>query len=78
MCAFAHMKSTDMCRFLLVSLSMNAMSAQSTIPHRRKVLRQMTSGLGMNGLYTVILEQIMRQGGDGEIGDGSPNVGLTV
>ena len=71
MCAFIHILFTDVSRILLVSLSMNVILAQSTIGQRREVLRQMTSGEGMDGVYAAILEQIMGQGGDkGKLGMG--------
>jgi len=60
-----------MSRFLVVSLSMKAILAQSTIPRGREVLRQMTCGLGMDSIYAAIMERITGQGGDkGKLGMG--------
>ena len=48
---------------------MNAILAQSTIHRRREMLRQMTSGLGMDSVYAAILERIIGQEGDkGKLG----------
>jgi len=43
---------------------MNAILAQKTIRGRREVLRQMASGVGVDGVYAAILGQIMRQDGE--------------
>ena len=50
---------------------MNAILAQSTIRLRREILRQMTGGIGLGGVYAATLEWIMGQDGDkGKLGMG--------
>jgi len=51
-------------RFLLVSLSIDAILYESTISRRREKLGEMTSGLELGGAYGATIERIKVQDGD--------------
>jgi len=51
-------------RFLLVSLSIDAILHESTIYRRREKLRKMTGGLGLEDVYGATMERIRAQDGD--------------
>jgi len=59
---------TDRCnsRFLLVSLSIDAILQETTIHRRRQKLREMTDGLGLEDAYSATLGRIKGQGGERE------------
>jgi len=50
-------------RFLLASLSMDAIFAGATIHQRRQALRRVANGLGFQDAYSTILDRIGQQGG---------------
>src|SRR5205807_47038 len=52
-----------MCRFLLVSLNMDAILAEVTISQRRKKLAEMTRGNGLSDAYTATLTRLKAQKG---------------
>jgi len=52
-----------LCRFLLVSLNIDAILAEVTIRQRRKKLGEMTQGSGLSEAYTVTLARIKAQKG---------------
>ena len=52
-----------MCRFLLVSLNINAILAEVTISQRRKKLDEMTQDNGLSEAYTAILTRLKAQKG---------------
>ena len=58
-----HYQLIDMFRFLLVSLSIEAILQESTIYRRRERLRKMTDGLGLGDVYGATIERIKAQGG---------------
>ena len=49
-------------RFLLISLSIDAILDEATISKRRERLDLMTSGLGLDGAYDATLDRIKVQG----------------
>ena len=51
-----------MARFLLISLSIDAILSEATIRKRREKLDLMTSGLGLDGAYDATLDRIKGQG----------------
>ena len=51
-----------MARFLLISLSVDAILDETTIGKRRERLELMTSGLGLDGAYDATLDRIKGQG----------------
>ena len=51
-------------RFLLVSLSIEAILGETTIRQRRVKLKQMSSGQNVGDVYTATLERIRAQGED--------------
>jgi len=51
-----------MARFLLISLSIDAILSEATIRKRRERLDLMTSGLGLDGAYDATLDRIKGQG----------------
>jgi len=51
-------------RFLLVSLSIDAILHESTAHRRREKLVKMTDGLGLGGVYGATIERIKAQAGD--------------
>ena len=59
-----HYRLIGMFRFLLVSLSIEAILQESTIYRRRERLRKMTDGLGLGDVYGATIERIKAQGGD--------------
>ena len=52
-----------MSRFLLVSLSIDAILQETTARRRRQKLNAITNGLGLESAYGQTLSRIMRQGG---------------
>ena len=50
-------------RFLLASLNMDAVLAESTIHQRRQVLHKIAKGLGLQDAYDTTLDRIRKQGG---------------
>ena len=50
------------CRFLLVSLIMDAILDDVTIHERRQTLHKMTNGLGLDDAYSTTLDRIREQG----------------
>ena len=50
-------------RFLLVSLSMNAILAEATIRRRRQALLRVVGGLNLPDVYSTTLDRIRQQGG---------------
>ena len=50
-------------RFLLVSLSMNAILAEATIRRRRQALQRVIRGLSLQDVYSTTLDRIKQQGG---------------
>ena len=59
-----HYQLINIFRFLLVSLSIDAILQESTIYRRRERLNEMTGGMGLGGAYDAIIERIKAQGGD--------------
>ena len=55
---------TDTSRFLLISLTMDAILGEITAYGRRQKLRTMTEGLDLNDVYGATLERIKEQGGE--------------
>jgi len=53
-----------MCRFLLVSLNVDAILQETTISRRRQKLGAITDGLGLGGAYSETLSRIKGQGGE--------------
>ena len=51
------------CRFLLVSLNVDAILGEVTIRQRRKKLEEMTQGNGLSGAYTATLSRMKAQKG---------------
>ena len=51
------------CRFLLVSLNVDAILGEATIPRRRKKLEQVTRGNGLSDSYTAALTRLKAQKG---------------
>jgi len=51
-------------RFLLISLTMDAILGEATAYGRRQKLGAMTEGLDLNGVYGATLERVKRQGGE--------------
>src|SRR6195952_3473762 len=54
----------DTSRFLLISLTMDAILGETTAYGRRQKLRTMTEGLDLNDLYGATLERVKEQGGE--------------
>ena len=52
------------CRFLLVSLNIDAVLHESTISRRREKLSKMTNGLELGDVYDATIERIKAQDGD--------------
>jgi len=52
-----------LCRFLLVSLNIDAILAEVTIRQRRKKLKEMTQGNGLSEAYTATLTRVKAQKG---------------
>ena len=52
-----------MCRFLLVSLNIDAILEEVTIRQRRKKLEEMTQGNGLSDAYTATLSRLKAQKG---------------
>jgi len=52
-------------RFLLVSLSITAILRETTLYGRKEKLKQMTSGLGLEGAYADAMRRIHEQGENG-------------
>ena len=52
-----------MCRFLLVSLNIDAILGEVTIRQRRKKLDEMTKGNGLSDAYTTTLTRLKAQKG---------------
>lgn len=52
-------------RFLLVSLIMDAVLEGATIHRNRKTLHKITSGLGLDDVYSTTLDRIRQQEGLG-------------
>ena len=63
-------------RFLLVSLTMDAILEQTTAHGRRRKLRALTEGLDLKDIYGTTVERIKEQGGESKAGDGNSDVGL--
>jgi len=59
-----HHPLMDMCRFLLVSLNLEAILQESTIYRRRERLKKIRGGLGLGDAYSATIERIKVQGGD--------------
>ena len=55
---------TKISRFLLISLTTDAILGEPTTYGRRQRLRAMTEGLNLKGVYGVTLERIKEQGGE--------------
>jgi len=55
------------CRFLLVSLSIDAILGEVTIRQRRKKLEEMTQGSGLSDAYTATLRRLKAQKGNKSI-----------
>jgi len=53
-----------MCRLLLASLNIDAISQESTISGRRERLKKMTHGLGLEDGYGATIERIKAHDGD--------------
>ena len=53
-----------MCRFLLVSLNIDAILGEVTIGQRRKKLREMARGNGLSDAYTETLKRVKAQSGN--------------
>ena len=60
----AHYRLIYIFRFLLVSLNIEAILQESTIYRRRERLNKMTDGLGLEDVYSAMIERIKAQGGD--------------
>jgi len=58
------MSLMEVSRFLLVSLTMDAILEQTTAHGRRRKLRVITEGLDLKDIYGTTLERIKRQGGE--------------
>ena len=54
---------TDTSRFLLISLTMDAILGETTVYGRRQKLRAMTEGLDLKDVYGACIERIKEQGG---------------
>ena len=54
----------EACRFLLISLTMDAILGQTTDYGRRRKLRAMTEGLDLKNFYGATIERIKEQGGE--------------
>src|ERR1700761_3723587 len=52
------------CRFLLVSLNIDAILQETTIHRRRQKLNAMTDGMGLGDAYGATLDRIKGQGGE--------------
>ena len=52
------------CRFLLISLTMDAILGETTAYGRRQKLRAMTEGLDLKDVYGATVERIKEQGGE--------------
>ena len=55
---------TDVFRFLLVSLNIEAILEESTIYQRREKLKEMTDGLGLGAAYRATIERMKEQEGN--------------
>ena len=55
---------TNGSRFLLISLTMDAILGETTIYGRRQKLKTVTGGLDLKGVYGATLERIEKQGGE--------------
>ena len=55
---------TDKSRFLLISLTMDAILGETTAYGRRKKLEAITQGLDLKDVYGTTLERIKEQGGE--------------
>ena len=54
----------DTSRFLLISLTIDAILEETTTYGRRQKLRAMTEGLDLNDVYSATLERVKEQGGE--------------
>src|SRR6201996_5116936 len=54
----------DISRFLLISLTIDAILGETTAYGRRQKLRTMTEGLNLNDVYGATLERVKEQGGE--------------
>ena len=54
----------DASRFLLISLTMDAILGETTAYGRRQKLGTVTEGLDLNGVYSATLERVKEQGGE--------------
>ena len=54
----------DASRFLLISLTMDAILGEATSYGRRQRLGTVTEGLGLNSVYSATLERVKEQGGE--------------
>jgi len=59
-----HSSLTKGSRFLLISLTMDAILGETTIYGRRQKLRTVTESLDLNSVYGATLERIEKQGGE--------------
>ena len=59
-----HRRLTDVFRFLLVSLNIEAILQESTIYQRRERLKEMTDGLRLGAAYRATIERIKEQEGN--------------
>jgi len=64
------------CRFLLVSLKVDTILAETTIHRRRNRLNAMGDGLGLGNAYGATLERIKTQGGESKTCDDHVNVDM--
>ena len=55
---------TIVCRFLLVSLNVDAILGEVTIRQRKKKLEEMTKGNGLGDAYTATLTRLKAQKGN--------------
>ena len=62
--SFLHSSLTIKSRFLLISLTMDAVLGETTAYGRRQKLKAITHGLDLKGVYGVTLERIKEQGGE--------------
>ena len=59
-----HYRLTNIFRFLLASLNIEAILQESTVYRRRKRLNRMIDGLGLEDVYGATIERIKAQSGD--------------
>src|SRR5437588_7536756 len=60
----SHLSLTTKSRFLLISLTMDAILGETTAYGRRQKLRAITDGLDLKNVYGATLERIKGQGGE--------------